>query len=190
MKALLALAILLALPGAAAADYQPTQVWVGCLIPSWWGVDSINAAEFAIDHLPDASMCQITAYWNTDLVIGDLETGIALAFVDPLEAPLAIFGHLEFIAWEPFPDDYRLEVVPSEAGNLVIVDAGTWTEIPVQGGLHIFNPTDASDYACNAWVGDELCLWTTAEALEWCQDIKVFTTPVDESSWSAVKALY
>jgi hypothetical protein len=185
MKALLAFAILLALPGAAAADWQPAEIYV---IAMFAEMDSVVAAEFAIANLPDEAMCQITAYWNTPIFIGDLETGIAMIFQPPLAGWLAVLGRLEFIAWEPFPDDYIIQVVETATGNLILVDPETWTEFEADGGIHTFNCSGT----CDCGWGDSPVIGLFAEetALTCYQDIEVFTTPVDESSWSAVKSLY
>jgi len=189
MKALLALAILLALPGAAAADWQPAEVYVIC-VSTFGEFDVLTAVQFAIANLPEASMAQVTAYWNTDLVIGDLETGIALAFSPPLALYFAVLGRVEFIAWEPFPDDYVMEVVgaPAWDDELLVVD-GEYNEIEAQGGIHTFNCTEGC--YCGNWLGAPLIgLFTDEEGVICYQDIEVFTTPAGESSWSAVKALY
>lgn len=184
MKALLALAILLALPGVAAADWQPAEVYVIALVDE--GL-SVLAAEFAIDGLPDEAVCQIVAYWNTNLIIGEPRTGIALAFEDPLAGPIAVLGRLEFIAWEPFPDDYVMEVVPTDEGYLDLVDQNS-VLYEALGGFHTFN--------CTSWCycGDEtpafIGLYAEEGAWNCYQDIEVFTTPAAGSSWSALKSLY
>lgn len=181
----LALLLLLTLPGGSLADYQPAEVYVVCNLGLW--VEAILAAEFAIDHLPGAAMAQVTEHWNTQLVIGKLETGIALAFQEPLAGPLAVLGRLEFIAWQPFPSDYVIDVVEDSWGVLKVVDADGAEEIQVLGGRHTFN---CSNW-CDCHLGSpSIGLYTDEAASACCQDIDVFTPLASEGSWGALKSLY
>ncbi len=138
----------------------------------WMDIDftgQISAVEFFIDNLPESGVDGlITENWNTELTIGYLSYGIALAFPDPLQGPLAYLGSIEFFTIEPtwIPDDYTMNVGASRASDtLAIVDQDGIT-FPVAGGQYTFNCTDVG--ACD-------CLESVA---------------VGEASWSGVKALY
>ena len=120
MRVLLALALLLTLSSSALADYQPAKVYVIFIDEDWYNIiDELTAAEFAIENLP-FDLCTITEHWNTNLIIGDAGTGIALAFSPPLTGPLFVLGYLEFIAWEPVPD--AMDQVAHDAYEVGVLD--------------------------------------------------------------------
>ncbi len=132
-------------------------------------IPAITAAEFSVPNLPESGALGIvTASWNTTLVIGNLDYGIALAFSDPVPGPLAALGTVDFFpidaAW--IGADYLMEVLAAQdSGNLVVVDDGFVT-IPVLGGNYTFNCSNPDECDC------------------------VDSVPVSPTSWSAVKALY
>jgi len=129
----------------------------------------ISAVEFYVDNMPESgAQGLITENWNTDLKIGYLSYGIALAFTDPLQGPLAYLGSVDFYmideAW--LTDDHRITVRASRSSDtLAIVDQDGIT-FPVGGGQFTFNCTDVG--ACD-------CMESVA---------------VEPSSWSSVKSLY
>jgi hypothetical protein len=138
----------------------------------WVDVDfsgQISAVEFFIDNLPETSASGIvTENWNTPLKIGYLGYGIALAFADPLQGPLAYVGSIDFYTVDPawIPADYVMAVRPSRSSSTLAIVDQDGIAFPVEGGQFTFNCSDPG--ACD-------CLETVA---------------VDDASWSSVKALY
>ncbi len=131
--------------------------------------DQISAVEFYIDNLPESGVAGIiTENWNTELKIGYLSYGIALAFADPLQGPLAYLGSVDFYTVDEnwIPADYSMAVRPSRASDSLVIVDQDGIEFPVEGGQFTFNCTDTG--ACD-------CLETVA---------------VNDASWSSVKALY
>jgi hypothetical protein len=183
VKRLIAALLILCAAGIARADYEPTIVHV----VAWpMECEEVSAAEFAIDNLP-VDQCTITEHWNTDLVIGDLGTGISLAFSPALTEMPFYLGYLEFIVMEPLGDDYTMNVVESDAGYLILVD-GNFDTHDIWGGKHIFN---CSDPGYCGWIcGGELFLAVQEDGIDCFQDAEVFTTAAAEGSWSAIKSLY
>jgi hypothetical protein len=190
MKKLLMILLFPCLVSVAQADIIPARVYVIYLDYSYPPIEELWATEFQIDNLP-LDQCTLTEHWNTELIIGNVEEGIALAFLQPLTGPLFYFGYLEFIAWEPVANDHVMTVVANgDTGMLAVVD-GDYAVIIVGGGNHTFNCTEQCDWFCygsgsNGVIG----LWTEMEAEHCSQDIEVATTPNRDSSFSAVKALY
>lgn len=129
----------------------------------------ITAVEFYVDNLPESgSQGIVSEDWNTTLKIGFLSYGIALAFPDPLQGPLAYLGSVDFYTIDPewMGEDYVMAIRPSRASDtLAIVDQDGIT-FPVGGGQFTFNCTDVG--ACD-------CLESVA---------------VEDASWSSVKSLY
>jgi hypothetical protein len=185
MKTVTTILLLILLASTAAADYEPTRVYV-IYLDGQYGIQEVSAAEFAIDNLP-FDQCTITEHWNTNLIIGDLSGDIAMAFSPPLTGPLFILGYFECITWEPLANDHILRMVPTSEGNLLVVD-GDYIQYDVMGGYHTFNCTG---YDCD-WCGNNynIGLWADTDATICSQDVDVFTTPTDTSSFSALKALY
>ncbi len=185
MKRLTAAFLMLCAAGTARADYEPTIVHV---VVWHQDIEEVIAAEFAIDNLP-YDQCTITEHWNTDLVIGDVGTGIALAFSPPLTEIPFYLGYLEFIVWEPLGDDYTMVVVANLEGYLYVID-GDSNVHNVLGGMHIFNCSDDDPGACNWLCGGELFLAVQEDGIDCHQDAEVFTTATAEGSLSAIKSLY
>lgn len=127
----------------------------------------INACEFGATGVSMPANGLATVTWNTDLVIGDIMSpdGVALAFSEPLSAPVALLGNIEYFILNPFPADHMMSVVPSGAGNLVVVDADSSSESPAMGWSLLVNCTLGDGCACDV-------------------------IAVDDASWSEVKALY
>jgi hypothetical protein len=134
-------------------------------------VDEITAAEFYIENLPvNDGFGLRTDLWNTGLVIGTPEYGVALAFNPPLDGPMALLGQLDFFmldeAW--IYDDHCMDVEPSlDSGLLVVVD-GNYDTIDAYGYVFNFNNTTGSWFC---WTCDEI-------------------TPTEQSSFSTLKSLY
>ncbi len=150
-------------------QYLTTTIYVAAYLPP--EIDGITAAEFRIDNLPENDAYGIvTLNWATDLVIGDPWWGIALAFTDPVPGPYAPLGSIDFFMIDPvwIGDDHLMVVAASyDSGLLVVVD-DEFNTIDALGWMFTFNCTDIS--TC------------------WCEDD--ISSPVEDSSWGAVKALY
>jgi len=148
-------------------EYVPVVLHVMAYIPSHPG--GITAAEFMIANLPPNDgypIGQITADWDTDLVIGDVTYDISLAFSTPVFGPFAHLGTLEFLMYDPawVGADYVFTVAPGlDCDCLVVVD-NLYDAFEVMGGQFTFNCTDVC-----------YCIVPTA---------------TDETSWSAVKSLF
>ncbi|MCB1163025.1 MAG: hypothetical protein R3C71_07510 [Candidatus Krumholzibacteriia bacterium] len=193
MKTLLAAALLLvALSGVAVAQSEPfigiydapeyvrchadialyTSVTVYFLAYLPPPIQAMTAAEFRVSNLPDATMAVMTPFWGTDLVIGDLGYGLALAWSPPLPGPVAQMGSVSFFSIQDFGDDYRIVVEPSlGSGNLIIVDEN-FDEIhcDLVPMWFTFNCTGSLPYGCDCPLH--------------------FTVATEESSWGQIKALY
>ena len=132
-------------------------------------IPAITAAEFSVanwfgDEGPECVL--VTYLWNTDLVIGDLGYGIALAFSPALPGPVAIMGQIDLFLLDAscVGTDWHMQVSPAGgSGNLVVVDEN-FNEIPAIGYFYTFNCT-------------EEC---------WCEHC----TPTAVSNWGAIKALF
>ena len=140
-------------------------------------VAAVTAAEFRIDGVGSlAGVAIMSPAWNTNLVIGNAFTpgGIALAFnppLEPAEGQSTVFlGNLPFFvisAGWPVADTIWCvaPTIPDEgAGDpkLVLVN-GSFVEVPADGWCFKANCTTGCD-----------CL----------------TIPVEDTSWSEIKALY
>lgn len=193
MKTLLAAALLLvAFSGIAVAQYQPfigiyddpenahcqadialyTSVTVYFLAYLPPPIQAMTAAEFRVSNLPGADMAVMTPFWGTELVIGDLGYGLALAWSPPLPGPVAQMGSVSFFSIQDFGDDYRITVMPSiSSGNLLIVDENfdeiACSEMPT---WFTFNCTGSLQGGC------------------WCP--LSIPVAVDDASWGQIKALY
>jgi hypothetical protein len=144
--------------------YSYVEVYFVALLST---VPTMSACEFGATgvSLPGTALPTVT--WNTQLVIGDIMTpdGVALAFNPYLDGPVANLGSISYFVLAPFPMDHLMSIVPSGAGNLVVVDATDSSEVPAMGWGKIINCTLGDACACD-----------------------VIAT--DETSWSEVKALY
>ncbi|MBM4118095.1 choice-of-anchor D domain-containing protein [bacterium] len=130
--------------------YEIATVKVSVLLPEW--LPAITAAEFAIENLPySGADGQVNAYWNTNLVIGDPHTGIALAFQPALSGPIAQLGELDFyeINDDWIGDHYIMQVTESASGHLVVVGTD-YVEYWCNAGHFTFN--------CWGWCD---CTWAT-----------------------------
>jgi hypothetical protein len=152
---------------AGTSEYTTTTVYfIGWLDTDWSG--QISAAEFYVENWPDpAGMGVITENWNTDLVIGYVDYGIALAFSDPLQGPLAVLGSVDFFTTDAnwFPADYTMAVRPSRASeNLLLVD-DEFNEHVVGGGVFTFNCSNPQNCDCLEGVATEDASWSGVKAL-------------------------
>lgn len=149
------------------AQYTTVTVYVCAMLDD---TEAISACEFGATgvNLPPNI---ITVTWDTTLVIGNILTpdGVALAFPTPKPAPLAYLGSIAYFLMAPLPQNSVMQIVPSGAGNLVVVDAATANELPAEGWRLIANCVPGGIY------GDCLCEATIA---------------TDEAAWGQIKALY
>jgi hypothetical protein len=128
----------------------------------------VTAVEFKIDNLPSGANGIVTPAWNSDLVIGDPNWDISIAFPEAQPGPFVLIGTLSFlmidVSWVG-PD----HVIMIQAGNdcdcLVIVD-DVFNEHTADGGMYTFNCTNPD--ACDCFL----------------------ETPTEDASWGSVKALY
>lgn len=132
-------------------------------------VEAISACEFGATgiNLPPNI---ITVTWDTPLAIGNILTpdGIALAFQTPKTAPLAYLGKIAYFLLAALPPSSVMQVVPSGAGNLVIVDAASAQEIPAEGWRLIANCTPGGAYGncqCEDNIATEDAAWGQIKAL-------------------------
>ena len=102
--------------------------------------------------------------WASPLVIDNPATlaGGSIAFSSPQAGPLVYLGNISTFDVAANPSDVMLCVVPTEGGNLKIVDEA-FLEYTAQGWCAIVNCTGVCD----------------------CEGV-----PTEDSSWSEVKALY
>jgi hypothetical protein len=153
------------------APYAQLSVYFCALLDD---IDSMSACEFGATGVSQGATGALaaTAVWNTPLVIGNimLPDGVALAFPEPLLPPLAYLGRIDYVGGlTPPPADFVMQVVPSGAGNLVVVDAGTATTYPAQGWRLIVNCTIGGAHGnCG------------------CED----TIATEDANWGQIKALY
>jgi hypothetical protein len=137
-------------------------------------VGSISACEFGADGIDLVSRPEVatqTALWETDLVIGNIfGDGVALAFAEPLAAPVAYLGRLEYFLLAALPpDEVVMSIVPTILGNLLIVDFDTAAEIPAEGWSLVVNCTVGGPF------GNCLCMDPIA---------------TEDANWGQIKALY
>lgn len=147
------------------AQYVTSTVYVFAYLND---IPGMTACEFRIDNLPTAAMSINTFTWNTTLVIGTPDYGIALAFAPALPGPLCLLGTIGFFPLQEFPDDWRMTVMPSnDSGNLVIVDLD-YNEVPAEGYFFTFNCTGVLEGGCDCFVG----------------------VATEDATWGEIKALY
>ena len=126
--------------------YTTASVYVSAILPAW--LTAITAAEFRIDNYPDPTgpYFIITENWNTPLVIGDPDYGIALAFEPPIAGPVAVMGTIDFFTiTDPGPDYWMMVEASLSSGNLVVVGTD-YNEYWAHGGMFTFN---CSTYYCD-----------------------------------------
>jgi hypothetical protein len=194
MKTLAIAALAFLLPAGALADYQPAELHI--VVSLGTVADGLTAAEFRIENLP-TDYCLIEQQWDSPLTIGNLGYGFAIAFTEVQWGPLVHLGTLHFTAFEPVGDDWTIQVAPSlQSGSLLIVDE-LYQEIPTEYfAWHRFNCTywcqcnQPSGSARRTREDPAFHFWTTPDSEICWQELPVFPTAADESSWSAVKALY
>jgi hypothetical protein len=147
--------------------YTTATVYFFAVLPDGFG--SVTAAEFSVGNLPDASMALITPNWNTDLVIGTLGYGIALAFAPAIPGPNALLGTVDFFPLVDFGQDYRIEVLPSQdSGGCTVVNEA-FEEIPCElQHWFTFNCAGGLPYGCECTV----------------------TIATEDAAWGQIKALY
>jgi len=149
------------------AQYETGTVYFYAVLPPT--ITAITAAEFSVAGLPDASMALMTPHWNTDLVIGDLGYGIALAFSPAVPGPNAFMGTVDFFVLSDLGQDFRMFVEPSnDSGNLVVVDTD-FNEIACEEIAHYFT------FNCTGALGDCDCFEGVA---------------TEDAAWGQIKALY
>ena len=187
------LAILLALatavlPGIALGE--ETLVHVIVLLPH--EVDSLTAAEFAIDNLP-YDQCAITESWASDLILGEIDWGFAIAFTEPQPGPNVYLGTLGFTALEDVGEDYVLAVVQSQWSDELIITDEHFNVWHCYGGYHFFNCSDPDDCRCECGAGINtgcIGLWVDMEATFCYQDLPVGDTGIEATNWGQLKSLY
>ena len=153
---------------------ESVDVYILAVLPEL-GQDGIVAAEFRVVGLPESGPAGIwVVEWETDLVIGDIEDGIAIAFPEPLYGDVILLGTIHF---HSFSDDWL------GVDHLCAVDRTFWyeklvvvnplyEEIDVLGSSFTFN--------CGDPEGCECLLYYPVCALE--PDFLDFGTVVDEGT--------
>jgi len=147
---------------AAIQVFQPVIVHVVADL-SGSGVTAVSAAEFRIENWPGNPgypVGQVTARWESNLLIGNLADGFSVAFADPPYGPTVHLGELEFMAFDDgwIGADRLLHVAPAlDSGTLAVVDEHYET-IDARGGWFLFNGTSEVD-----------CVGGMSEELRWGQ---------------------
>ncbi|MBM4118712.1 hypothetical protein FJ251_13450 [bacterium] len=132
------------------AAYTTTRVHVIAWLDASW-VGQISACEFYVENYPlDGPGGIVTPVWSTPLVIGYVNYGIALAFPNPLNGPLAYLGRMDFYCIDPawLGDNYALAVRPSRQSDTLALVNTLGETIPVAGGQFTFNCTNPSACDC------------------------------------------
>jgi len=132
-------------------------------------VASITAAEFGATNVNLLNTIP-TVTWTTTLVIGNIMTpdGVALAWTTPQPGPIVQMGNIQYFLLAAQPADVKLQILPSGAGVLAIVDE-VFIQHNVTGWGFVVNCTVGGQYgACT------------------CLD----NIPTQDSSWGAVKSLF
>lgn len=115
------------------------------------GDSGITAAEFAIDGLPtNGAQGFWLAEWSTDLVIGDPEYGIALAFPAPLTGERVQLGRIlmQPLAGGWVGANHELDIVPPlYFGDLSLV-THDYQEVPVSGTGMVLNCSTPAACPC------------------------------------------
>jgi hypothetical protein len=151
-------------------DYVAVTVYVMAYIPTL--PDGITAAEFSIPSLP-ANLgypdIQVIEDWESDLIIGDVRYDLSIAFPDPIYGPYAYMGSIAITEFNPAfglsGPDFVMAVMPGGSCECLQVVDNLFNTLDVMGGIFTFNCT----------TGDCICLDSTA---------------TEDTSWSAVKALF
>ena len=129
--------------GAPIAAQQVVTLHVLAVLPNI-GDEGLVAAEFRIVGLPEIGGGGIySANWNSDLVLGDLPTGLAIAFPEPLYGAVIELGTISFAAGNDdwLGDNAELFTdVAIGSGRLVVVN-DSYEEISVAGSYFTFNCT-------------------------------------------------
>lgn len=149
------------------SQYVSVPVYLFAILPA--SIPGITACEFRIDNLPTPAMGLTTYAWNTPLVIGTADYGIALAFAPALPGPTAFLGSISFFPLAAWPADFRMEIMASnDSGNLVVVDLN-YNEVPAEPGhFFTFNCTGSLPGGCDCVVG----------------------IAAEDATWGEIKALY
>ena len=147
------------------AQYVEKDCYVYAILPPEIG--AITAAEFRLDNLPMTDGLGITTpAWTTNLVIGDANTGIALAYANPQPGPLVALGTLTFFMIDALwiGDDHEVWTMPSLSSGVLAVVDDAFNTIDALGYRYTFNCTTECP----------------------CEDI----TATEETTWGSVKALF
>jgi hypothetical protein len=116
-----------------------------------YGVDGITAAEFAIEGLPENGPGGIwLPEWASDLTLGDAETGIAVAFQEPVMGGIVELGRIIFMpnSADWVGADHGLRIVePLFNGSLALV-THEYQQIPVPGEGLLLNCGDPGYCPC------------------------------------------
>ncbi len=193
MKRLAIVLLIVLLPSLVLAQYEPAEVHVVVQLPS--SIEGLTAAEFSISNLPHDE-CLIEEVWDSNLTLGTIGYGFAIAFTEAQPGPLVHLGTLFFTAFEPVATDHEIWVLASlGSGELVIVDESYVTH-DSGGWFHAFN----CDQSCDCMYDHdgqqpnvpypEFGLWAVPDEEICDQDLPVFPTATDGSNWSAIKSLY
>jgi hypothetical protein len=131
-------------------------------------IAGITAVEFKIDNLPpDDGGGIITPAWNSDLVIGDVNWDISIAWPGPQAGPYVLIGTLSFLVivdgWIPM-DHVMMVQEGNDCQCLVVVD-DNFVEYPADGGMYTFNCTDPEQCGCFEDIPTEATNWGSVKAL-------------------------
>jgi len=129
----------------------------------------LTAAEFRLENWPGNPgypLGSVTATWNSDLILGDLETDFSIAFDSPQHGPVVELGRLRLQMFSEGWIEDGLQVVAAkgdQCGCLVMVDEN-YELVDAQGLQFTFN----CEQPCSCLSG---------------------SMPL-QSNWSRVKSLY
>ena len=149
------------------ADIVPflyTTVYVAAWLPDT--VPAITATEFRVDGLPSPADAIVTWLWTTNLVIGDINFDISLAWGSAQPGPWVLFGQGDFFYLVEEEADHVLTVLEGMDCDCLVVVDDEFNTVPALGYQFTFNCSPGNDCLC------------TPE------------TATQETNWGSIKALY
>ncbi|MCP4546202.1 MAG: hypothetical protein GY835_07025 [bacterium] len=148
--------------------FAPVTIYLAAFLDE--EVPGITAAEFGVDNWQGtiAGTSMVTMAWNTDLVIGTVEYGVALAFSTPIPGPFAFLGTATVLSMDAawLADETLMTVVPAtDSGMLQVVD-GDFAPHDVNGGTFTYNCVNPAMCSCfDEFIAADATNWSSLKAL-------------------------
>ncbi len=154
------------------ADIEPyveIELHVLVFLDSYDIYGGLTAAEFRLENWPGNPgypLGMVTANWNTDLLLGELDDDFSIAFSEPLQGSIVELGTLtlQMFSEDWIEDGQEVVVGPGYDCDCIVVVDGLFEIYEARGLQFTFN----CEEACSCIPG---------------------ATPI-ESSWSHIKGLY